>query len=53
MSTTDRFNSLEKTHPQVRVLNPSKKAQKDDSTKFGNNDLMKGSKNYLKADEKC
>lgn len=53
MSTTDRFNSLEKSHPEVRVLNPQKKAQVDDSSKFGNNSLFKGVKNVIKADEKC
>lgn len=53
MSTTDRFNSLEKTQPMVRILNPQKKAQTDDSSKFGNNALIKSSKSAIKAEEKC
>mgnify|MGYP006906905489 CR=1 FL=1 len=53
MSTTDRFNSLEKTQPMVRILNPQKKATTDDSSKFGNNALIKSSKSAVKAEEKC
>ena len=50
MSTTDRFNNLEKTHPNVRILNPEKAASvQDDKTQ---NSLMKGNKNVMKANEK-
>ena len=37
MSTTDRFNDLEKAHPNVRILNPEKKPSatpKEDPSKL-------------------
>jgi hypothetical protein len=51
MSTTDRFNSLEKTHPNVRILNPEKKKGTIDDSKLQNS-LVKGVKNIIRADEK-
>ena len=52
MSTTDRFNFLEKENPNVRILNPEKKPNaKEDTSKF-NNSLFKGVKNVIRADEK-
>jgi len=51
MSTTDRFNSLEKTHPNVRILNPEKKKINSDDSRIQNS-LVKGVKNIVKAEEK-
>ena len=53
LSTTERFNDLEKSHPNVRVLNPEKnKNVSMDESKL-NNSLMKASKNLERASEKC
>ena len=52
MSTTNRFNNLEKTHPNVRILNPEKANSVVDDSKVQNS-LMKGNKNVVKANEKC
>jgi hypothetical protein len=50
MSTTDRFNHLEKSNPNVRILNPEKAASvQDDKVQ---NSLMRGNQNVLKANEK-
>ena len=50
MSTTDRFNHLEKSNPNVRILNPEKAVSvQDDKT---SNSLTKGQKNIVKANEK-
>ena len=53
MSTTDRFNDLEKAHPNVRILNPEKKTAtpKEDPSKLQNS-IFKGVKNIIRADEK-
>ena len=52
MSTTDRFNSLEKTHPNVRILNPAKKKDTTIDDSKLQNSLVKGVKNIIRADEK-
>ena len=51
-STTDRFNSLEKTHPNVVILNPEKKHNNSTEDSKFNNSLFKGVKNVIKANEK-
>jgi hypothetical protein len=54
MSTTDRFNHLEKGHPQVRILRASDRggsAASADESKIQNS-LLKGSKNVVRASEK-
>lgn len=51
MSTTDRFNMLEKTHPNVRILNPDHfKRGKDDS--ILNSSLMTGVEHMMKIGDK-
>lgn len=44
MSTTNRFENLEKSHPNVRVLNPEGKGQDDSHIQ---NSLMRGDANSL------
>lgn len=51
MSTTERFNSLEKQNPNVRLLNPEKRNSAQDDSKIQNS-LFKGVKNVIRADEK-
>jgi len=52
MSTTERFNHLEKSHPNVRILHPEKAASMQDDSKVQNS-LMKGNKNVVKVGDKC
>ena len=53
MSTTDRFNMLEKANPNVRVLNStdhhSRAASEDQKVQ---NSLFKGARNVLRAQDK-
>mmetsp|Transcript_9990 Transcript_9990/g.15112 ORF Transcript_9990/g.15112 Transcript_9990/m.15112 type:complete len:229 (+) Transcript_9990:942-1628(+) len=52
LSTTDRFNNLEKSNPTVRILKQDKqRANSDDGGKIQNS-LFKNSKNIIKANEK-
>jgi len=55
MSTTDRFNSLEKSCPNVRILNPEKKKEVSNDSQFGQSSLFRknGIKNIVRAEEKC
>lgn len=51
MSTTDRFNSLEKSHPNVRILNPEKQKKGMDDSQLQNS-LMRGVNQILKVGDK-
>lgn len=52
LSTTDRFNDLEKSHPNVRILNPEKQKNVSlDDSKL-NSSLMKANKNLERAVDK-
>ena len=55
MSTTERFNSLEKSCPNVRILNPDKKKEVSNDSQFGQSSLFRknGIKNIVRAEEKC
>ena len=52
MSTTDRFNHLEKGHPQVRILQHDRAGSASADESKIQNSLLKGAKNVLRASEK-
>lgn len=51
MSTTDRFNDLEKRHPNVRILNPEKFKKGTDESILSNS-LMKGINTSVKITDR-
>jgi len=52
MSTTDRFVSMEKSHPAVRILDPERKRKNVDDTSQLQNSLMRTTNDVVKAGDK-
>jgi len=52
MSKTDRFNDLEKSHPNVRILNPEKNRRGSEEDSQLPESLVKGVKHVFKAGDK-
>ena len=52
MSTTDRFVSMEKNTPAVRILNPERKRKTVDDTSQLERSLMKTTNSTVKAVDK-